>query len=61
MDTSTTRTRRGPTKFPGIVADAEQLGVNYTHLWRVLTGERPSRRLTEAYAQLRRNKETQPT
>lgn len=34
--------KRGPTKFQGIVADAKNLGVTYSHLWRVLKGHRKS-------------------
>ena len=30
---------RGPTQFPGIVADAKALGVNRATLYRMLTGE----------------------
>ena len=33
--------RRG-TRFPGIVRHARELGVTYTHLYRVLVGERQS-------------------
>lgn len=33
---------RGPNKHPGIVRHARALGVSYTHLYRVLVGERRS-------------------
>ncbi len=34
----------GP-RFIGIVAEAKRLGVTKAHLWRVLTGQRESKRL----------------
>ncbi|WP_043585316.1 hypothetical protein [Geminisphaera colitermitum] len=33
---------KGSLRFPGIVADARTLGVTYSHLYRVLTGDRKS-------------------
>ena len=43
-------------RFPGIVEDAAMLGVERTHLYRVLKGERESRRLTAAWKQLQAEK-----
>lgn len=45
--------RRGPVEFPGIVEDAKALGVDRAHLWRVLTGERPSVSLLARYRDLK--------
>lgn len=42
-------TGRGPTRFPRIVEAAAALGVDRTHLWRVLTGRRSSRSLLRRY------------
>lgn len=50
------RRRRGKTQFRGIVKDASKLGVTYTHLWRVLIGERQSPTLLARYATLHRSK-----
>ena len=44
---------RGPVKFGNIVSDAAELGVCRTHLWRVLSGQRHSRRLLAAYHALK--------
>ena len=44
--------RRGRTRFPGIVEHAVVLGVNVSHLYRVLIGERPSASLKRRYAAL---------
>ena len=41
--------RRGATRFPRIGEAAAALGVDRTHLWRVLTGRRPSRSLLRRY------------
>ena len=50
-------TRRAPkrraVKFPGIVTDAETLGVTRQHLYGVLVGSRQSRRLLNAYRALK--------
>ncbi len=40
---------------------ANRLGVDVGHLYRVLTGERESRRLLSRVASLPRNKPTKPT
>lgn len=48
------KTKRGPTKYPGIVRDASALGVTRIHLWLVLTGRRESRSLTARYAALKK-------
>ena len=45
-------TRRGRTRYPGIIEHAEKLGVNPSHLFRVLQGERPSASLKQRYADL---------
>lgn len=42
-------TGRGPTRFPRIGAAAAALGVNRTHLWRVLVGKRRSSSLLRRY------------
>lgn len=44
---------RRPRRFPGIATDAARLGVCRTHLYRVLTGRRRSRRLIEQYYALK--------
>lgn len=44
---------RGPTRFPGITADATRLGVDRVHLFRVLTGERKSASLVARYRELK--------
>jgi|GEM_PF-3846276 hypothetical protein len=48
------RRKRGPTRFRGICADAEALGVTREHLWLVLTGHRVSRPLSCRYRDLKR-------
>ena len=40
------------TKFHGITEHAKALGVSRLHLWMVLQGRRPSRRLMERYQAL---------
>jgi hypothetical protein len=40
-------------RFTGICADAEALGVSREHLFRVLTGERQSRSLMRRYLELK--------
>lgn len=47
------RTKRGITRFPGITADARQLGVSYRWLWQVVTGRQKSPRLMDAYQALK--------
>jgi hypothetical protein len=42
-----------PLRFPGICAAAKELQVERTHLYRVLSGQRESRRLKEAYRKLK--------
>lgn len=44
--------RRRVINFPGIGNQADQLGVNRIHLWKVLTGRRESRSLMARYEQL---------
>lgn len=46
----------GPSRvrFPNIRADAAALGVERSHLWRVLTGRRESRSLLRRYGELAR-------
>jgi hypothetical protein len=43
-------------RFPGIVSDAQRLGVHRIHLYLVLTGQRQSRRLMERYRALRKGR-----
>jgi len=47
----------GRPRFPGICEAAEALGVDRSHLYRVLTGERESRRLTRAWSEWQRQRE----
>ena len=49
--------KRGPTKYPGIVRDATELGVTRVHLWRVLEGERDSDPLMARYSALKRQQQ----
>ena len=42
------RKPRGPARFPDIICAAEIVGVNRTHLYRVLTGERHSQSIARA-------------
>lgn len=42
--------RKRRVRFAGIVTAAQELGVSRFHLYRVLKGERQSRRLLRAYA-----------
>lgn len=42
--------RRARVRFAGIGEAAQTLGVDRTHLWRVLTGRRRSRSLLARYA-----------
>ena len=48
---------RGVLRYPGIVADARQLGVTMNHLYRVLSGRRESPGLLARYQALPRRKE----
>lgn len=43
----------GRARHPGLMADASGLGVHYSHLYRVLSGQRKSRRLLAAYRGLK--------
>lgn len=45
--------KRGKNKYVGIVSDAAALGVERTHLFRVLNGERNSRSLMRRYRALK--------
>jgi hypothetical protein len=50
------RAKRGQShvvEWPGLVADAAALGVSRFHLYRVLRGQRVSRRLVSAYRELK--------
>lgn len=40
-------------RFEGIIADARRLGVDRTHLYRVLTGKRESKELLKRYISLK--------
>lgn len=44
------------TFIPGITKDAEALGVDRTHLYRVLKGERVSKRLLKRYVELKKDR-----
>lgn len=46
-------TRRGATRFPGLLDAAKKLGVHRNHLYLVLSGRRVSHSLTERYAELK--------
>ena len=48
----------GKTRFPGLVANAAALNVTPTHLWRCLTGQRKSARLSKAYQDLKSSQKT---
>lgn len=50
---TTNHPKRRAVKFPGIVTDAERLGVSRQHLFEVLRGARKSRRLLKRYAALK--------
>jgi hypothetical protein len=45
--------RRGATRFPGLLDAAKALGVHRNHLYLVLSGRRVSRSLTQRYADLK--------
>lgn len=45
--------RSGPAKYPGITNDAQALGVSRSHLYQVLAGKRPSKRLMRLYFKLK--------
>ncbi len=49
----TTITTKSNIKFPGICRDAKKLGVERTHLYRVLTGKRISVSLMKRYKALK--------
>lgn len=36
---------RGPVRFPDSTGAAKALGISHSHLWRVLAGQRSSRRV----------------
>ncbi|MFZ4397647.1 MAG: hypothetical protein ACOYOU_18710 [Kiritimatiellia bacterium] len=42
-------------QHPGITRAAKDMGVSHSHLWRVLSGERQSRVLTQRYLAWRRS------
>lgn len=44
---------RRQVRFPGIITDAETLGVTRQHLFAVLIGSRPSQKLTDRYRALK--------
>jgi hypothetical protein len=59
-DTQATAKRKGRrdktrrvVRFPGLVTDAEHLGVHRNHLYLVLTGKRVSHTLTARYHQMK--------
>jgi hypothetical protein len=45
--------KRGRAKYLGIITDAATLGVERTHLWRVLSGQRQSKSLLARYRKLK--------
>ena len=47
------RKKGGKVRFPGLLADAKSLCVSPEHLWRVLIGERQSKRLVADYHALK--------
>jgi hypothetical protein len=47
---------RGKTRFPQIGTHAQELGVERSHLYRVLNGERVSASLMRRYQALTRNR-----
>jgi hypothetical protein len=54
----TNQGRKRRVRFPNIGEEAQLLGVDPSHLWRVLTGARVSRSLIARYESLTRPKET---
>lgn len=46
------QTKKSKVRFPRIARDAAALGVDRTHLWRVLTGRRESASLLRRYRAL---------
>ena len=57
MDAKKARSQFGVTRvvIPGITNDARKLGVDRTHLFRVLKGERTSKSLMRRYAELKKS------
>ena len=53
LHASTTKSTRKRVRFYGICAAAKALEVERTHLYRVLTGERPSKSLLSRYRALK--------
>ena len=49
--------RKRKIKYPGIVKDAELLGISRKQLFCVLEGERPSKSLTRRYHELKARQE----
>jgi hypothetical protein len=49
------KTRR-VVRFPGLVTDAERLGVHRNHLYLVLSGQRTSQKLLTKYQELKTTK-----
>jgi hypothetical protein len=49
-DKVTPKKRRRGVRFPGIAGFSRQLGVDRVHVYRVLTGQRKSPRITSAWA-----------
>lgn len=56
MDNEKARLEFGVSRvvIPGITSDARKLGVDRTHLYRVLKGERVSKRLMRRYQELKK-------
>lgn len=51
-DTRTTEKEIRQVRFPGLVANAQRLGVTRNHLYLVLTGARKSQQLLDRLAQM---------
>jgi hypothetical protein len=55
------KVKRQPRRFPGIVHDSAVLGVERSHLYRVLAGKRTGVRLLAEYRQLKEAQRHPPT
>lgn len=52
--------RRSYVRRAGLLAAAKELGCDYSHLRRVVSGERTSRALANRYRSWKRSKQPQP-
>ncbi len=57
LPATTPKVTRKPKRFRGICAFARERGVDRVHVYRVLTGQRESRRLLAAWAEFNARKE----